>query len=90
MAAPLLVTLLSLGYDLTQPLLAGIVTDLGPRRGQAVGLMAFILFLGFGVGSLMFGAMLPLGIAFDLVVFGTCAMVTGLLAVLLFHSEIRK
>jgi MFS family permease len=33
----LLVTLLSLGYDLTQPLLAGIVTDLGPNRGRACG-----------------------------------------------------
>lgn len=89
-AAPILVTLLSLGYDLTQPLLAGIVTDVGPLHGQAVGLMAFILFLGFGVGSLIFGAMLPFGIALDLVVFGVCAIVAGLLAVLLFRTELRK
>jgi predicted MFS family arabinose efflux permease len=87
--APVLVTLLSLGYDLTQPLLAGIVTDLGPGRGQAVGLMAFILFLGFGVGSLIFGAMLPLGIATDLVIFGGGAFLAGLPAFVLFRAETR-
>ena len=89
-AAPVLVTLLSLGYDLTQPLLAGIVTDLGPQRGQAVGLMAFILFLGFGVGSLIFGAMLPLGIATDLIIFGACAVLAGALAFVQFRAETRK
>ncbi len=89
-AAPVLVTMLSLGYDLTQPLLAGIVTDLGPRRGQAVGLMAFILFVGFGVGSLIFGAMLPIGIATDLVLFGGGAILAGVLALFLFRTEVRK
>lgn len=88
--APVLVTLLSLGYDLTQPLLAGIVTDLGPKRGQAVGLMAFILFVGFGVGSLIFGAMLPLGIATDLVLFGACAIAAGIVAFALFRAETPK
>jgi predicted MFS family arabinose efflux permease len=86
-AAPFLVTLLSLGYDLTQPLLAGIVTDLGPQRGQAVGLMAFILFVGFGIGSLVFGAMLPLGIAVDLVIFGGGAILAGAFALILFDGE---
>jgi len=89
-AAPVLATTLSLGYDLTQPLLAGIVTDLGPRRGQAVGLMAFILFAGFGVGSLIFGAMLPLGIVTDLILFGSAAIGAGVFALVLFRSEIRK
>jgi hypothetical protein len=32
-AAAVLEAVLSLGYDLTQPLLAGTVTDLGPQRG---------------------------------------------------------
>lgn len=40
-AAALFVTTLSLGYDMTQPLLAGIVTDLGPARGVAMGLNVF-------------------------------------------------
>jgi predicted MFS family arabinose efflux permease len=90
MAAPLLVTMLSLGYDLTQPLLAGIVTDLGPRRGLAVGLMAFILVMGVGVGSLAFGAMLPLGIATVLVTFGGGALLAGMLAFALFRAELRR
>ena len=42
---------LSLGYDMTQPLLGGIVTDLPGTVGQAVGLMAFVLFIGFGWGA---------------------------------------
>ncbi len=58
----LAVIALSLGYDLTQPLLAGIVTDLGGRRGgQAMGLNVFALFTGFGLGSFLFGDALRLG-----------------------------
>lgn len=54
--AALAVTVLSLGYDMTQPLLAGIVTALGGKRpGQAMGLNVCLLFVGFGVGSLLFG-----------------------------------
>jgi len=41
-AAAVAVTVLSLGYDMTQPLLAGIVTQLAPERpGQAMGLNVF-------------------------------------------------
>lgn len=83
----ILVTLLSLGYDLTQPLLAGIVTDLGPNRGQAMGLNVFALFVGFGCGSLLFGAMLPLGIDVALNVFGAIAIAAGVLALFLFRNE---
>jgi predicted MFS family arabinose efflux permease len=53
LAAALAVTLVSLGYDMTQPLLAGIVTQLGGKRaGQAMRLNVFILFTGFDVGSI--------------------------------------
>lgn len=53
------VTLLSLGYDMTQPLFAGIVTLLGGKRaGQAMGLNVLTLFIGFGLGSLLFGELL--------------------------------
>ncbi|BBX88351.1 MFS transporter [Mycolicibacterium aubagnense] len=41
------------GYDLTQPLLAGIVTQLSAQRGQAMGLNVCTLFIGFGAGSLV-------------------------------------
>lgn len=54
--AALAITLLSLGYDLTQPLLAAIVTAVGGQRaGQAMGLNVFTLYVGFGLGALLFG-----------------------------------
>lgn len=86
-AAGLLVTLLSLGYDLTQPLLAGIVTDLGPQRGQAMGLNVFTLFVGFGLGSLVFSAALQAGLNIALVTFGAIIFLAGLTALHLFSSE---
>ena len=47
-AATLAVVIVSLGYDMTQPLLAGIVTSLGGKQlsGQAMGLDVFTLFTG--------------------------------------------
>ena len=85
--AALLVTALSLGYDLTQPLLAGIVTDLSPQRGQAMGLNVFTLFVGFGIGSLLFAAVLQFGMSAALVVFGVGALLACLAAIPLFRSE---
>lgn len=43
--AALMATVFSLGYDMAQPLLAGIVTTLGRKRiGLAMGLNVFALF----------------------------------------------
>lgn len=78
---------LSLGYDLTQPLLAGIVTDLPGNRGQATGLMAFALFTGFGLGSLLFQGALTLGFSAALIVFGCAALVAAAVAVPMFRTE---
>ena len=90
-AAALLVTLLSLGYDMTQPLLAGIVTDLSPNKGQAMGLNVFTLFTGFGVGSLVFSAaMTALGLEAALVTFGVVALLGGAAAVPLFRDETAR
>jgi hypothetical protein len=86
-AVAVLVALLSLGYDLTQPLLAGIVTDLPGHRGQAVAFMAVTLFTGFGAGSLLFSALLPLGFPVALSVFGLTALVAAVLAVPTFSAE---
>jgi len=62
LAAAVAVTVLSLGYDMTQPLFPGIVTALGGKRpGQAMGLNVFLLFTGFGLGSLVFGEVLRFG-----------------------------
>ena len=88
LAAGAAVTVMSLGYDMTQPLLAGIVTDLGASRpGQAMGLNVFMLFTGFGLGSLLFGMALPLGLSAALAVFSSVQFVLALLAVPLFRCE---
>ena len=78
---------LSLGFDLTQPLLAGIVTDLPGGRAQATGLMAFVLFSGFGLGSLLFQIALQWGFTAGLVLFGAITMVAAAVAVPLFRDE---
>ena len=58
------VAFLSLGYDMTQPLFAGLVTGLGNHsgRGLAVGLSASTLFLGYGTGALLFQFLLQQGL----------------------------
>jgi len=88
LAAGLAVTLLSLGYDMTQPLLAGIVTELGGKRpSQAMGLNVFTLFVGFGLGSLLFGSALRLGFVKALALFAVVQSVAGVGAVLLLRIE---
>lgn len=87
-AASLLVISLSLGYDMTQPLLAGIVTNLGPNTGQAMGLNVFTLFTGFGLGSLVFSAALVFGLGTALALFGAAALVAAAVAVPLFRGEV--
>jgi predicted MFS family arabinose efflux permease len=73
---------------MTQPLLAGIVTQLGGKRaGQAMGLNVFILFTGFGVGSLLFGAVVPFGFGVAFATFSSAQIALGLTAVFLFRTE---
>lgn len=88
LVSALFVTALSLGYDMTQPLLAGIVTALGGKRGgQAMGLNVFALFSGFGIGSLLFGAALRLGFDPALALFALVQLGGAAVAIPLFHSE---
>ena len=90
LAAALVFTVLSLGYDMTQPLFAGIVTSLNPKRaGQAMGLNVFALFTGFGIGSFLFGEMLHWGFPAALEIFGSFEIAAALAAFGLFRSEIR-
>jgi predicted MFS family arabinose efflux permease len=81
------IVLLSLGFDLTHPLLAAIATDLRGGRGQAVALMAFSLFTGFGIGSLLFQAALAWGFTGALCVFGGAALLAAGTAAVLFRGE---
>ena len=85
--AQLAIILLSLGFDLTHPQLAAIATDLHGPRGQAVALMAFSLFVGFGLGSLLFQAVLTGGFSLALCAFGGCALVGAGIALVLFRTE---
>ncbi|WP_407943173.1 MFS transporter [Methylobacterium oxalidis] len=94
--APLLlaavaVTVLSLGYDMTQPLLAGIVTALGSQRpGQAMGLNVCLLFTGFGLGSLLFGGLLRFEFGAALALFAAAELALAVAAFRLFRSEIPQ
>jgi predicted MFS family arabinose efflux permease len=88
LVAAVAVALLSLGYDLTQPLLAGIVTTLSENRGQAMGLNVFTLFVGLGLGSLVFQLLLPLGFASALTILGVAALIAAALALPAFGQEV--
>lgn len=76
LAANIAVIVLPLGYDLTQPLFARIVTRLSGKQhgGQAMGLNVFWLFTGFGVGSILFGELLRLGLMPALAVFAVAEL----------------
>jgi len=89
MLAPVVAMLLSLGYDMTQPLLAGIVTSLGGKRpGQAMGLNVFTLFVGFGLGSLIFGALFTFSFGVALGAFAAVELTAAVCTFWLFRSEI--
>lgn len=88
LSVALVITLLSLGYDMTQPLFAGIVTSLSAQRpGQAMGLNVFALFVGFGLGSLIFGELLFLGLNTALALFAVIELALALAARWLFRTE---
>lgn len=83
------VTVLSLGYDMTQPLFGGIVTVLGGKRpGQAMGLNVFALFTGFGLGSLLFGEALRLGFGIALGIFVMVQTLATALSLRWFSAEV--
>lgn len=87
--APVVAMVLSLGYDMTQPLFAGIVTSLGSKRpGQAMGLNVFTLFIGFGLGSLIFGEVLRFGFGPALGVFAAVELAAAMCSLRFFRAEI--
>ncbi len=88
LAAGVAVTILSLGYDMTQPLLAGIVTSLDPKRGgQAMGLNVFFLFSGFGLGSILFAEALRAGFGTALIIFSGVELALAVAALRMFSGE---
>ena len=84
MAAPIL----SLGFDMSHPLFAGIATTIDDRRrGQAMGLNTFAIFFGLGCGSLLFGHLAHRGLPHALRVFAMGQAALGLLAIPIFRGE---
>lgn len=84
--AAIVVSTLSLGYDMTQPLFAGMVTTVGNEqtRGLAVGLSACILFLGYGAGAFIFQMLNTAGLNLPFAVFGSLELLSGILAFWIF------
>ncbi len=79
---------LSLGYDLSQPLLAGLVTIIGgERKGLAMGLNVFTLFVGSGLGSLLFGRLLSRGFGAALGYFAAFQLAGALVSLRLFSPR---
>jgi hypothetical protein len=63
------------------------VTQLSQNRGQAMGVNVFTLFVGFGVGSLVFQALLLVSFTTALVTFGLVAAMAAVLALRTFAAE---
>jgi predicted MFS family arabinose efflux permease len=86
--AAIAITILSFGFDMTHPLLAGIATTLdNQRRGQAMGFNAFSIFSGFGCGSLIFGYLAHHSMADALIIFACMQGFLGLIAIFIFRTE---
>jgi predicted MFS family arabinose efflux permease len=84
----ILTAILSLGYDMSHPPLAGIITSVNPaRRGLAMGMNAFVLFSGFGLGTLIFQVALKSGFTIALGIFAAAQLCIGFLAIPLFRGE---
>ena len=84
----LVAAVLSLGFDMSHPLLAGIITSVAPaRRGLAMGMNAFVLFTGFGLGALAFETLLKHGFTTALAIFSSVQLALALLAIPLFGNE---
>lgn len=78
---------LSLAFDMTHPLFAAITTTLSERKGVAIGLFAFVMFMGYGLGSLIFSLIINLGINGSFRVFGVCALVGAVTSAFAFRNE---
>ena len=82
------VTFLSFGLDMSHPLMAGIILSVDPkRRGQAMGFNAFVLFIGMGLGSLMFQLLLQKGFVWAFGVFATIQLLLAGVGLKVFQSE---
>jgi len=86
-ASCVLVALLSLGFDLSHPLFAAIVTTFSAQKGAATGLFAFFLFSGYGLGSLLLSLIINIGLESAFQVFGGCLLLAAICSIFVFRKE---
>ncbi|SJZ38694.1 Predicted arabinose efflux permease, MFS family [Sediminibacterium ginsengisoli] len=86
-ASCVFIATLSLGFDLTQPLYAAIITTVSPKKGAATGLFAFFLFMGYGFGSLLFSLIVNTGLNETFMLFGGAGVIAAGIAVKTFKGE---
>jgi predicted MFS family arabinose efflux permease len=80
---------LSLSYDMTHPLLAGMVSSIGngSNRGQALGLGSCLLFLGYGSGALVFQYLLHFGLNTAFILFAIMGTLMAISAWRVFRNN---
>ncbi len=86
-ASCVLVALLSLGFDLSHPLFAAIVTTFSSKKGAATGLFAFFLFSGYGLGSLGLTLIVNIGLDRAFQLFGFGILVAAICSIFVFRNE---
>lgn len=82
-----LVALLSLGFDLSHPLFAAIATTFSSKKGAAIGLFAFFLFSGYGLGSLVLSLIVNIGLDRAFQLFGGGILVAAVCSIFVFRKE---
>ncbi|WP_324290004.1 MFS transporter [Myroides injenensis] len=82
-----LVALLSLGFDLSHPLFAAIVTTFSSRKGATTGLFAFFLFIGYGLGSLVLSLIVHIGLELSFQLFAYAAFAASICSIYVFKDE---
>jgi predicted MFS family arabinose efflux permease len=89
--ATLTITALSFGFDLSHPLFSGIVSALDPvRTAQAMALNTFAVFVGLGVGSIVFGALYAAyAMNGALIIFGIFQLALATATLVLFDASWR-
>lgn len=86
-ASHVLVALLSLGFDLSHPLFAAIVTTFSSKKGIATGLFAFSLFVGYGVGSLVLSLIVNIGLDRAFQLYGIGILIAAVCSIVVFKNE---
>lgn len=86
-ASCVLVALLSLGFDLSHPLFAAIVTTFSSKKGAVTGLFAFFLFSGYGLGSLVLSLIVNIGLGRAFQLYGIALLVAAVCSIFVFRKE---